>query len=106
MEVDQHLKSRPDDPSQRDLLVSARVRRRQSRAEDARSPCGLCSKPVSLTGCPGPETLPRTPTMQRRSFIQASLATVCASAATAPAIGAEPQGRPVYELRTYSLNAA
>src|SRR5579872_1312247 len=43
--------------------------------------------------------------MKRRSFIQTSLATVCAAAAT-PAIAAERPGGPVYELRTYSLKAA
>jgi hypothetical protein len=43
--------------------------------------------------------------MKRRSFIQASLATVCSAAAAAPALAAERQGAPVYELRTYSLKA-
>jgi hypothetical protein len=42
--------------------------------------------------------------MMRRSFIQASLATVC-SAAAAPAVAAERQGGPVYELRTYAVKA-
>src|SRR5437660_1617791 len=41
--------------------------------------------------------------MQRRSFVQASLATACSAAATAPAAAAERQGNPVYELRIYSL---
>ena len=40
--------------------------------------------------------------MKRRSFLQASLATAC-SAAAAVAGAAEPQGQPLYELRTYSL---
>ncbi len=44
--------------------------------------------------------------MKRRSFIQASLATVCSAAAVAPATAAEPKGKSVYELRTYSLKAA
>ena len=43
--------------------------------------------------------------MKRRSFIQASLATVC-SAAVAPGRAAERPGGTVYELRTYSLKAA
>jgi hypothetical protein len=42
--------------------------------------------------------------MQRRSFIQASLATVCSTSAEAPA--AERPDGTVYELRTYSLKAA
>ncbi|MBY0527101.1 MAG: NIPSNAP family protein [Gemmataceae bacterium] len=44
--------------------------------------------------------------MERRSFIQASLATACAAAATTPVIAADRQGGPVFELRTYSLKAA
>lgn len=43
--------------------------------------------------------------MQRRTFIQTSLATVCSAAAVAPAIGAERQGSAVYEIRNYSLKA-
>jgi NIPSNAP len=43
--------------------------------------------------------------MKRRSFIQASVATVCTAAATAPAFAAERQSGPVYELRTYALKA-
>src|SRR5579863_5325974 len=42
--------------------------------------------------------------MKRRSFIQASLATVC-TAAAAPVLAADKQGGGVYELRTYSLKA-
>lgn len=41
--------------------------------------------------------------MQRRSFIQASLATACTASAAAPVVAAERQGNPVYELRAYSL---
>ena len=44
--------------------------------------------------------------MQRRTFLQASLATACSAAATAPVLGAEHSGGQVYELRTYSLQAA
>jgi hypothetical protein len=44
--------------------------------------------------------------MERRSFMQASLATVCSAATAAPVVGAERQGGPVYELRTYGLKAA
>jgi hypothetical protein len=44
--------------------------------------------------------------MQRRSFIHASIATVCSAAAAAPVAAAERQGGPVYELRMYSLKAA
>jgi hypothetical protein len=44
--------------------------------------------------------------MQRRSFIQTSLATVCSAAATDPVVGAERPAGLVYELRTYSLKAA
>src|SRR5439155_14418546 len=44
--------------------------------------------------------------MQRRSFIQTSLATVCASATMNPVIGAQHQGGLVYELRAYFPNAA
>src|ERR1700722_3812794 len=43
--------------------------------------------------------------MKRRSFIQASLATVC-SAAAVPASAADRPAGSVYELRTYSLKAA
>jgi hypothetical protein len=43
--------------------------------------------------------------MKRRSFIQASLATLCSAAATGPVVGAERQGGFVYELRSYSLKA-
>jgi hypothetical protein len=43
--------------------------------------------------------------MQRRSFLQASLATVCSTAAAADP-KPERQGGPVYELRAYSLKAA
>jgi hypothetical protein len=46
----------------------------------------------------------RNLTMRRRSFIRASLATVC-SAAAAPALAAERAGAPLYELRSYSLKA-
>jgi hypothetical protein len=42
--------------------------------------------------------------MRRRSFIRASLATVCSSAA-APALAAERAGTRLYELRAYSLKA-
>jgi len=43
--------------------------------------------------------------MQRRSFIQASLATVCSTVGVAPVAGAAPQGTAMFELRTYSLKA-
>lgn len=43
--------------------------------------------------------------MQRRSFIQASLATVCSTTAATPGAAAERPGGPVYELRTYLLTA-
>jgi hypothetical protein len=42
--------------------------------------------------------------MRRRSFIRATLATVC-SAAAAPALAAERAGASLYELRAYSLKA-
>ena len=42
--------------------------------------------------------------MRRRSFIRASLATVC-SAAAAPALAAERAGATLYELRSYSLKS-
>jgi hypothetical protein len=44
--------------------------------------------------------------MQRRSFIQASLATVCSATATGPVVGAERPGGFMYELRSYSLKTA
>lgn len=44
--------------------------------------------------------------MQRRDFLQASLATACAAAAPLPATAADRQGTPVYELRMYSLKPA
>src|SRR6266581_696624 len=44
--------------------------------------------------------------MQRRSFIQASLATVCSAATTGPVVSAERQGGFMYELRSYSLKTA
>jgi hypothetical protein len=44
--------------------------------------------------------------MERRSFIQASLASTCAVAAPASLLAAENQGGAVYELRSYSLKAA
>lgn len=43
--------------------------------------------------------------MQRRVFLQASLATVCAGAAPTAVAGAEDRHSPVYELRTYTLKA-
>jgi hypothetical protein len=42
--------------------------------------------------------------MKRRSFIKASLATVC-SAAAAPGLAADSQGGALYELRTYAVKA-
>jgi NIPSNAP len=44
--------------------------------------------------------------MERRSFIQASLASVCSAAVAAPVVSAEHQAGVVYELRTYSLKAS
>jgi hypothetical protein len=44
--------------------------------------------------------------MKRRSFLQATLASVCTAAAAVPARAAEHSETPVYELRTYSLKAA
>jgi hypothetical protein len=44
--------------------------------------------------------------MQRRAFVQASLATICSTATAAAAAGAAPAAGPVYELRTYSLKRA
>jgi hypothetical protein len=43
--------------------------------------------------------------MQRRSFIHASLATVCSAATTTPIAGAQRQNGSAYELRAYSLKA-
>ncbi len=45
-------------------------------------------------------------TMKRRSFLQATLASVCTAAAAVPARAADRQESPVYELRTYSLKAS
>lgn len=44
--------------------------------------------------------------MQRRSFIQATLATACTAAAGSSAAAAERQGSPMFELRIYHLKAA
>jgi len=44
--------------------------------------------------------------MKRRSFIQASLATLCSAAAASSASAAERGEGPVYELRNYSPKAA
>ncbi len=44
--------------------------------------------------------------MQRRSFIQASLATMGSAAAAAPVAAAERQDNPMFEVRTYSSKAA
>jgi hypothetical protein len=43
--------------------------------------------------------------MQRRLFIQASVASLCPAATAGPVLGAESQGSLVYELRAYSLKA-
>ena len=44
--------------------------------------------------------------MKRRSFLKASLASVCTAAAAVPAQAADSPESPVYELRSYSLKAA
>src|SRR5437773_10633505 len=48
----------------------------------------------------------RTSTMQRRSFLHASLATLCSAATADPLAAADRPGGQVYELRSYSLKPA
>src|SRR5271167_3734501 len=50
-----------------------------------------------------PELAHRRVSMQRRTFIQTSLATMCSDATATAVARAELPGSPVYELRTYSL---
>lgn len=44
--------------------------------------------------------------MERRTFVGASVATLCSAAAPGFAAGPEPAGREFYELRTYALKPA